>query len=57
MVALIGVIGNLTVALYYDDTATVTVNVIGLVIDVIIVVLLLAPASGRYYSNRQSVAG
>ncbi len=57
VVALIGVIGNLSVALYYDDTATVTVNVIGLVIDVIIVLLLLAPASARYYSNRQHAAG
>ena len=57
VVALIGVIGNLSVVLYYDDTATVTMNVIGLVIATLIVVLLLAPASRTYYSNRESYAG
>jgi peptidoglycan/LPS O-acetylase OafA/YrhL len=57
VVALIGVVGNLSVVLYYDDTATVTMNVVGLVIAALIVVLLLAPASRAYYSNRESVAG
>ncbi len=57
VVALIGVIGNLTVVLYYDDTATVTMNIVGLVVAALIVVLLLAPASKAYYSKRESVAG
>ena len=57
VVALIGVIGNLSVVLYYDDTTTVTANVIGLVIAVGIVLLLLAPASRAYYSKPAAVAG
>ena len=57
VVALIGVIGNLSVVLYYDDTTTVAANVVGLVIAAAIVVLLLAPASRAYYSRSSATAG
>lgn len=57
VVALIGVIGNLSVVLYYDDTTTVAANVVGLVIAAAIVVLLLAPASRSYYSRSTAAAG
>ncbi len=57
VVALIGVIGNLSVVLYYDDKTTVAANVVGLVIAAAIVVLLFAPASRAYYSKRAAVAG
>lgn len=51
VVAVLGLIGNLSVVLYYHDTATVAVNIVGLVIAAGIVVLLLAPASKQYFSR------
>jgi hypothetical protein len=39
----------LSVVLYYDHTATVTVNIVGLVLALAILVLLLLPASRRYF--------
>lgn len=57
VVALLGVIGNLSVVLYYDDTTTVAANVVGLVIAAAIVLLLLAPASRAYYSGSTAAAG
>ncbi len=57
VVAAIGVIGNLSVVLYYDDTSTVAMNAVGLVIAAAIIVLLLAPASRAYYSKSAAAAG
>ena len=57
VVVLIGVIGNLSVVLYYHDTIILAMNVVGLVIAVGIVALLLAPASRAYYSRSTAAAG
>lgn len=51
VIAALGLIGNLSVILYYDHTATVAVNVVGLVIALGIVVLLLLPASREFFSR------
>ena len=48
VVAVAGVLGNLSVILYYDHQASVVANVIGLVLAGLILGLLLAPASARY---------
>jgi len=45
------VIGDLSVVLYYDHTATVTVNIVGLVVALAILVLLLLPTSRRYFQQ------
>lgn len=49
LVSILGIIGNLSVTLYYDHQATVLANIIGLIIAVLIVGLLMAPASVRYF--------
>jgi peptidoglycan/LPS O-acetylase OafA/YrhL len=51
VIAILGLIGNLSVILYYDHTATVAANVVGLIIAIGIVVLLLTPASRTYFSR------
>lgn len=51
VIAALGAIGNLSVILYYDHTATVTMNIVGLVIAVAIIALLLAPASKAYVAS------
>jgi len=48
VVAALAVIGELSVVLYYDHTATVIANVVGLVLAAAILVLLLLPASRQY---------
>ena len=49
VVAALAVIGDLSVVLYYDDTATVTVNIVGLLLAAAILVLLLLPTSKHYF--------
>ena len=49
VVAALAVIGELSVVLYYDHTATVIANVVGLVLAAAILVLLLLPASRQYF--------
>ena len=51
LIAALAVIGDLSVVLYYDHTATVTVNIVGLVLALAILVLLVLPASRRYYQQ------
>jgi peptidoglycan/LPS O-acetylase OafA/YrhL len=53
LIAVLAIIGDLSVVLYYDHTTTVTVNIIGLVLALAVLVLLLLPASRHYY-RRQS---
>jgi len=49
VVAALAVIGDLSVVLYYHDTATVTVNIVGLLLAAAILVLLLLPTSKHYF--------
>ena len=49
LIAALAVIGDLSVVLYYDHTTTVTVNIVGLVLA--LAVLLLLPTSRRYYQR------
>ena len=49
VVAALAVIGDLSVVLYYHDTATVTANIVGLLLAAAILVLLLLPTSRRYF--------
>jgi|BarGraIncu00222A_1022003.scaffolds.fasta_scaffold35139_2 hypothetical protein len=51
LVAAIGVIGDLSVILYYRDTPSVAVHVVGLLIALGILVLLLLPASKQYFER------
>ena len=51
MVAVLGAVGNLSVVLYYDHTATVAMNWIGLVIAVVIIILLLTRSSRLYFGR------
>jgi hypothetical protein len=51
LVAALGVIGDLSVILYYRHTPTVAVHVVGLVIALGILVLLLLPASKQYFER------
>lgn len=37
--------------LYYDHTASVTVNIVGLVLALAILVLLVLPTSRRYFQR------
>ena len=53
LVAAIGVIGDLSVILYYRDTPSVAVHVVGLLIALGILVLLLLPASKQYFARSQ----
>jgi len=46
-----GLIGDLSVVLYYDSTATVIMNVVGLILAAGILVLLLLPSSSRYFRS------
>jgi len=50
-IAALGAIGNLSVLLYYDHTATVAMNAVGLVISVAILVLLMTGASRQYFGR------
>lgn len=54
VVAALAVIGDLSVVLYYDHTATVTANVIGLIIAAAILILLLLPTSKHYFQRTQA---
>jgi hypothetical protein len=49
VIAALAAIGNLSVVLYYDHTTTVTVNIVGLVLSLALLVLLLLPASKQYF--------
>lgn len=51
IVAAIGIIGNLSVVLYYDHTASIVVNVVGLVLALGILILLALPDSKRYFEH------
>ena len=51
LVAAIGVIGNLSVILYYDHAPTVAVHVVGLVIALGILILLLLPVTKQYFAQ------
>ena len=51
IVAALGVIGDLSVILYYRHTPTVAVHVVGLIIALGILVLLLLPASKQYFAR------
>jgi hypothetical protein len=51
VVAALAVIGELSVVLYYDHTATVIANIVGLVLAAAILLLLLLPASRRYFQQ------
>src|SRR5664279_5159400 len=51
IVAAIGIIGNLSVVLYYDHTATIAVNVVGLLLALGILILLALPDSKRYFEH------
>ncbi|WP_420121638.1 hypothetical protein [Nakamurella sp.] len=48
-VAVIGVVGNLSVILYDDHGTTVVANSIGLVLAVLLLGLLVAPPTVRYF--------
>jgi hypothetical protein len=50
-VAALAVIGDLSVVLYYDHIATVTANIVGLVLAAAILVLLLLPASKHFFQR------
>jgi peptidoglycan/LPS O-acetylase OafA/YrhL len=49
VIAALAVVGNLSVVLYYDHTTTVTLNIVGLVLSLAILVLLLLPTSKQYF--------
>jgi cbb3-type cytochrome oxidase subunit 3 len=51
VIAALSAVGNLSVVLYYDHTTTVTVNVVGLVLSVALLVLLLLPTSKQYFQR------
>ena len=51
VITALAIIGNLSVVLYYDHTATVSLNVVGLVLSVALLVLLLLPSSKRYFQR------
>lgn len=51
VVAMLAVIGDLSVVLYYDHTTTVTMNIIGLVLALAVLVLLALPASRDFYQR------
>jgi peptidoglycan/LPS O-acetylase OafA/YrhL len=53
VVAALAVIGDLSVVLYYDHTATVTANVIGLILAAAILILLLLPTSKLFFQRTQ----
>lgn len=53
-IAAVGAIGNLLVVLYYDHTATIAMNIVGLVISAAIVVLLMTSASRQYFGRATS---
>jgi len=54
VVTALAVIGDLSVVLYYDHTATVTANVIGLIIAAAILILLLLPTSKHCFRPTQA---
>jgi peptidoglycan/LPS O-acetylase OafA/YrhL len=51
VIASLAIIGDLSVVLYYDSTATVIMNVVGLILAAGILVLLLLPSSSRYFRS------
>ena len=49
VIAALSLVGNLSVVLYYDHTATIAVNIVGLVLSIALLVLLLLPTSKQYF--------